>query len=96
MDDQGFVSLLHRRTTAHRPLSRTVLRADDTKSRACVEYISAEQKARIGLFACTIGPPEATTTIGFATLVCHLKSLIALIRAAMAVQMSFALWTRYR
>ncbi len=86
MADNGFVSRLHRKKPAHRPLSRAVRRANNAKSRirAHVEHVFAEQKARMGLFVRTIGLPKATIKIGLANLTYNLKRLITLWRAAPA------------
>ena len=86
MADNGFVSRLHRKKLAHRPLSRAVRRANNAKSRirARVEHVFAEQKARMGLFIRTVGLPRATTKIGLANLVYNLKRLITLRRVVPA------------
>ncbi len=86
MAQNGFVSRIHRKKPANRPISRAVRRANNAKSRirAHVEHVFAQQKDRMGLFVRTIGLPRATTKIGLANIVYNLKRLIFLRRAAPA------------
>ena len=82
MAENGFVSRIHRKKPANRPMSRNVRRANNAKSRirAHVEHVFAEQKDRMDLFIRTIGIARATTKIGLANLVYNLKRLITLRR----------------
>jgi len=82
MAENGFVSRIHRKKPANRPMSRTVRRANNAKSaiRAGVEHVFAEQKDRMDLFIRTIGLPRATIKIGLANLVYNLKRLTFLKR----------------
>ncbi len=59
-------------------------RANARKSgvRAHVEHVFAEQKARMALFARTIGLARATTKIGLANLVHDMRRLLWLERQA--------------
>jgi transposase, IS5 family len=84
--EAGFVSRIHRKKPANRPMSRAVRRANNAKSRirAHVEHVFATQKDRMDLFIRTIGLPRATTKIGLANLVYNLKRLLTLRRAALA------------
>lgn len=86
MAENGFVSRIHRKKPANRPMSRAVRRANNAKSkiRAHVEHVFAAQKDRMDLFIRTIGLPRAKTKIGLANLVYNLKRLITLRRAALA------------
>ena len=84
MAENGFVSRIHRKKPANRPMSRNVGRANNAKSaiRAHVEHVFAEQKDRMDLFIRTIGLPRAATKIGLANLVYNLKRLVFLERRA--------------
>ena len=84
--ENGFVSRIHRKKPANRPMPHAVRRANNAKSRvrAHVEHVFAEQKHRMDLFIRTIGLPRATTKIGLANLVYNLKRLIVLRRCALA------------
>jgi IS5 family transposase len=86
MAENGFVSRVHRKKPANRPMSRAVRRANNAKSkiRAHVEHVFAAQKDRMDLFIRTIGLPRATTKIGLANLVYNVKRLITLRRAEAA------------
>ena len=86
MADNGFVSRVHRRKPASRPMSRVIRRGNNAKSaiRARVEHVFAEQKDRMDLFIRTIGLPRAKTKIGLANLVYNLKRLVFLEREAAA------------
>jgi hypothetical protein len=86
MADNGFVSRIHRKKPANRPMSRAVRHANNAKSkiRAHVEHVFAEQKDRMALFIRTIGLPRATTKIGLANLVYNIKRLVTLRRFNLA------------
>ena len=86
MAENGFVSRIHRKKPANRPMSRITRRANNAKSkiRAHVEHVFAEQKDRMDLFIRTIGLPRATTKIGLANLVYNVKRLITLRRFDLA------------
>jgi IS5 family transposase len=86
MADNGFVSRVHRKKPAKRPMSSTTRRANNAKSRirSRIEHVFAEQKHRMELFIRTVGLPRATTKIGLANLVYNLKRLIFLRRSATA------------
>ena len=82
MAGNGFVSRIHRKKPANRPMARTIRRANNAKSkvRARVEHVFAEQKDRMDLFIRTIGLPRAKTKIGLANLVYNIKRLVCLER----------------
>ncbi len=86
MDDNGFVSCVHRKKPKGKPMSEATRRANNLKSkvRSHVEHVFAEQKSRMGLFIRTIGIARATTKIGLANLVYNIKRLICLERRAVA------------
>jgi transposase, IS5 family len=86
MKKNGFVSRVHRKKPANRPMPPRMRRANKAKSRirSRIEHVFAEQKDRMDLFIRTIGLPRATTKIGLANLVYNVKRLIFLRRRAMA------------
>jgi transposase, IS5 family len=86
MTKNGFVSRVHRKKPANRPMPLRTRRANNAKSRirSRIEHVFAEQKDRMDLFIRTIGLPRATTKIGLANLVYNVKRLIFLPRRAMA------------
>ncbi len=78
MANNGFVSRVHRKQRANRPMSPAIRRANNAKSRvrSRIEHVFAEQKDRMDLFIRTIGLPRATTKIGLANFVYNIKRLI--------------------
>jgi hypothetical protein len=86
MARNGFVSRVHRKKPARRPMSPTTRRANNAKSRirSRIEHVFAEQKDRMDLFVRTVGLPRAATKIGLANLVYNVKRLIFLQRSARA------------
>jgi transposase, IS5 family len=86
MTKNGFVSRVHRKKPANRPMPPRMRRANKAKSRirSRIEHVFAEQKDRMDLFIRTIGLPRATTKIGLANLVYNVKRLIFLRRRARA------------
>ena len=86
MTKNGFVSRLHRKKPANRPMSPAIRRANNARSRirSRIEHVFAEQKHRMDLFIRTIGLSRATTKIGLANLVYNVKRLIFLRRSAPA------------
>lgn len=86
MDENGFVSCVHRKKPKGRPMARRTAIANGRKSkiRSHVEHVSAEQKSRMGLVVRTIGIARATLKIGMANIVYNMKRLICLEKAAMA------------
>lgn len=86
MEDNGFVSRVHRKKPKGKPMSEATRRANNLKSkvRSHVEHVFAEEKSRMGLFIRTIGLARATTTIGLANLVYNIKRLIHIERRAAA------------
>jgi transposase, IS5 family len=84
MSKNGFVSRVHRKKPANRPMPRATRRANNAKSRirSRIEHVFAEQKDRMDLFIRTIGLPRATMKIGLANLVYNVKRLIFLRRTA--------------
>lgn len=86
MAHNGFVSRVHRKKPARRPMSPTTRRANNAKSkiRSRIEHVFAEQKDRMDLFIRTVGLPRAATKIGLANLVYNVKRLIFLQRSARA------------
>lgn len=85
MNDNGFVSQVHRKKPKGRALARRTAIANGRKSkvRSRVEHVFAEQKARMGLVIRTIGAARATLKIGMANIVYNIKRLICLEKAAM-------------
>jgi transposase, IS5 family len=86
MASHGFVSRVHRKKPANRPMPPATRRANNAKStiRSRIEHVFAEQKHRMDLFIRTIGLPRATTKIGLANLVYNVKRLVFLRRSAVA------------
>ncbi|MEF2074958.1 IS5 family transposase, partial [Consotaella aegiceratis] len=86
MAQNGFVSRVHRKKPAGKPMPTATRRANNAKSRvrSAVEHVFAEQKNRMGLFIRTTGIARARTKIGMANLVYNIKRLIFLERAAAA------------
>jgi IS5 family transposase len=86
MDENGFVSCVHRKKPKGRPMPRRTAIANGRKSkiRSHVEHVFAEQKSRMGLVIRTIGIARATLKIGMANIVYNIKRLICLEKAAMA------------
>ena len=86
MDENGFVSRVHRKKPKGKPMPEATRRANSLKSkvRARVEHVFAQQKSRMGLFVRTIGIARATTKIGLANLAYNMKRLIFLKQAAAA------------
>ena len=86
MDENGFVSHVHRKKRAGRPMAKATSRANNVKSRirSRVEHVFAEQKDRMDLFIRTIGLSRATTKIGLANIVYNLKRLVFLQRTSAA------------
>ncbi|MDP9416070.1 MAG: transposase, partial [Pseudomonadota bacterium] len=84
MAENGFVSHIHRKKPAGRPMPVRSARANGRKSkvRACIEHVFAEQKSRMGLFVRTVGLARARTKIGLANLVYNVKRLVFLERQA--------------
>jgi transposase, IS5 family len=80
--ENGFVSRIHRRKPAGRPMPVRTARANGAKSkvRARIEHVFAEQKSRMGLFIRTVGLARARTKIGLANLIYNVKRLIVLER----------------
>jgi len=76
--NNGFVSRVHRKKPANRPMAAATRRANNAKSRirSRVEHVFAEQKDRMDLFIRTVGLPRADTKIGLANLVYNLKRLV--------------------
>jgi IS5 family transposase len=86
MDDNGFVSCVHRKKPKGRPMPRHTAIANGRKSkiRSHVEHVFAAQKSRMGLVIRTIGIARATLKIGMANIVYNMKRLICLQKATMA------------
>ncbi|MFN7883299.1 MAG: transposase, partial [bacterium] len=86
MDENGFVSRVHRKKPKGRPMPRQTAIANGRKSkiRSHVEHVFAEQKSRMGLVVRTIGIARTTLKIGMANIVYNVKRLICLEKAAMA------------
>jgi len=84
MAENGFVSRVHRKKPAGRPMPVRTARANGAKSkvRAGIEHVFAEQKSRMGLFIRTVGLARARTKIGLANLVYNVKQLVFLERQA--------------
>lgn len=86
MEQNGFVSRVHRKKPKGRPMDRRTAIANGAKSkvRAFVEHVFAEQKYRMGLVVRTIGIARATTKIGMANIVYNIKRLLFLRKLAAA------------
>jgi IS5 family transposase len=86
MDENGFVSRVHRKKPKGRPMPRQTAIANGRKSkiRSHVEHVFAEQKSKMGLVVRTIGIARTTLKIGMANIVYNVKRLICLEKAAMA------------
>lgn len=86
MEENGFVSRVHRKKPKGRPMARRTAMANGRKSRirAFVEHVFAEQKSRMGLVVRTIGIARATLKIGMVNIVYNVKRLIFLRRTATA------------
>ena len=86
MEDNGFVSKIHRKKPKGRPMPEITRRANALKSkvRSHVEHVFAVQKDRMDLFVRTIGIARATTKIGMANLVYNIKRTLFLQRMAPA------------
>jgi hypothetical protein len=86
MDENGFVSCVHRKKPKGRPRPRRTTIANGRKStiRSHDEHVFAAQESRMGLVIRTIGIARATTKTGTANLVCNIKRLLFLQRTAAA------------
>jgi len=86
MDENGFVSRVHRKKPKGRTMARRTAIANGRKSkvRSHVEHVFAEQKSRMGLVIRTIGIARATLKIGVANIVYNIKRLVCLERIASA------------
>jgi len=86
MDENGFVSRVHRKKPKGRVMARRTAIANGRKSRirSHIEHVFAEQKSRMNLVIRTIGIARATLKIGMANIVYNVKRLICLEKAAMA------------
>lgn len=80
MEQNGFVSKVHRKKPKGKPMSEAMRQANSAKSkvRSCVEHVFAAQKDRMDLFIRTIGIARATTKIGMTNLVYNIKRLLFL------------------
>jgi hypothetical protein len=87
MEKNGFVSRIHRKKPAGRPMPEATRHANNIKSktRSRVEHVFAEQKSRMGLFIRTVGIARATTKIGLANILYNMKRLIFLESRPLAV-----------
>ena len=76
--ENGFRSQLHRKKPKKKPMPLNTQRANGKKSkiRACVEYVFAVQKERMGLFIQTIGLDRTRIKITFANLAYNLQRLV--------------------
>jgi hypothetical protein len=84
MEENGFVSCIHRKKPKGRPMPRRTAMANGIRSkvRALVEHVFAEQKSRMGLVVRTVGIARATTEMGMANIVYNIKRLIFLQKPA--------------
>ena len=78
MARRGFVSHIHHRKPAGRPMPKHIRRGNATKSkhRAPVEHVFAVQKHMMGLAVRTIGIARAKTKIGMVNIACNLRRLV--------------------
>ncbi len=85
MEENGFVSQVHRRKPKGKPMPDNVRRGNNTKSkhRAPVEHVFAYQKQVMGLCIRSVGQARATTKIGLANLVFNMHRLVQLERRAL-------------
>ena len=86
LEKNGFVSRVHRKKPAGRPMPETTRRANALKSkvRSGVEHVFVVQKDKMDLFVRTIGIARAKTKIGMANLVYNFRRLVFLDRLAAA------------
>jgi transposase, IS5 family len=75
---QGRVSRIHRRKPRGKPMPPRTAMANAAKSkiRVRVEHVFAQQKAKMGLFICTIGIKRAEAKITLANLAYNMNRLI--------------------
>lgn len=80
--ERGFVSRIHRKKPAGRPMPKNVARANGRKSkvRSAVEHVFARQKGPMALVVRTIGIARATVKIGLANLVYNMRRADWLVR----------------
>jgi len=82
----GFVSRIHRKKPAGKPMPETTRRANAIRSRvrSGVEHVFAVQKDKMDLFTRTVGIARAKVKIGMANIVYNMKRLVFLGRLAVA------------
>jgi IS5 family transposase len=78
LEENGFISDLHRKKPKGKPLPSHISRANGRRSkiRAHIEHVFAFQKHRMGLFVRTIGLARAKVKIGFANLAYNMRRLV--------------------
>ncbi|MEM9062077.1 MAG: IS5 family transposase [Pseudomonadota bacterium] len=78
MARRGFVSHVHHRKPAGRPMPKHIKRGNSTKSkhRAPIEHVFAVQKHMMGLAVPTIGVARARTKIGVANIAYNIRRLV--------------------
>lgn len=86
METQGFVSHVHRRKPAGKPMPDHIRRgnAPRSKHRAPVEHVFAYQKTVMGLSIRVIGIARARTKIGMVNIVHNMRRLVHLTKASPA------------
>lgn len=86
METQGFVSHVHRRKPAGKPMPDHIRRGNATRSRhrAPVEHVFAYRKAVMALSIRTMGIAHARTKIGMANIVYNMRRLVQLTKASPA------------
>ena len=76
--DHGFVSRIHRKKPAGKPMSDATRRANARKSgvRSAVEHVFAHEKGLMGLVVRTIGLARARVKIGLANLAYNMRRFV--------------------
>lgn len=86
IERHGFVSHVHRRKPAGKPIPKHIRRGNKTKSkhRAPIEHVFAVQKHMMSLAIRTIGIARAKTKIGLANIAYNMRRLVQVRRHATA------------
>lgn len=86
IQDNGFVSCVHRKKPKGRAMAccTAMVNSRESNVRSYVEQVFAELKSRMGLIIRIIGTARSAMKIAMANIVCRVKRLICLEKAAMA------------
>jgi IS5 family transposase len=78
LEQNGYVSDIHRRKPKGQPMSERTRRANGRRSkiRSAIEHVFARQKGPMGLFVRTIGIVRAKVKIGLANLAYNLTRFV--------------------